>query len=151
MLQSRPTEVFFDGQKVHIFRRCFPGCNKISQIFLQKVKKYNKWPKPRSVLKIMIAFRGQTLSCFRSYARCIKSKSPWTTIIGISPYISCPLRAPVLCSEVETPYTIVYCIQHNNNSANCCNASGLITYDRFVCYGALLFTSESVCYETKNR
>lgn len=46
---------------------------------------------------------------------------------------------------------IVYCIQHNNNSANCCSASGLITYDRFVCYGALLFTSESVCYETKNR
>lgn len=44
----------------------------------------------------------------------------------------------MLCNEVETPYTIVYCIQHTTNSANCRDVSGLITEDRFV-KEALLF------------
>lgn len=114
------------------FDDVFRAAIKLAKSSFRKWKKYNKWPKPRSALKIMIAFRGQTLLCFRSYARCIKSKSLWTTIIGISPYICCPLRAPVLCNEVETPYTIVYCIQHNTSSANCRDGSGPITEDYFV-------------------
>lgn len=57
---------------------------------------------------------------------------PGRQLLEFHHYNCCPLRATVLCNEVETPYTIVYCIQHATNSANCRDVSGLITEDRFV-------------------